>query len=103
MQPYPMHDSFVPALGTTFRVMSASVGPHDLVLSSVTPAASLSPDHPNRPLRAFSLLFQGPAEPVLPQQIYALEQAHLGTFELFLVPIGPDRASGRMRYEAIFN
>jgi hypothetical protein len=103
MQPYPVHDNFIEALGTTFQVMSASTGPQDLVLSSVTPASPVSPDDSNRPLRSFSLLFQDSGEPVLPQRIYALEHARLGIFELFLVPVGPDRASGCMRYEAIFN
>jgi hypothetical protein len=51
--------------------------------------------------RGFSLLFAGPMEPLLPQRIYAIENAEIGRLDLFLVPIGP--AGGHMRYEAILN
>ena len=48
----------------------------------------------------FSLLFAGP-RPALPQAIYALEHADLGSFALFLVPVvsPPDV----QHYEAVFN
>jgi len=49
----------------------------------------------------FSILFKGPATPVLAQNTYHLEHAKLGNLDLFLVPIGPDE-SGGMRYEAVF-
>jgi hypothetical protein len=48
----------------------------------------------------FSLVFSGPLEPLLPQRIYRLEHERLGTFDLFLVPIGPE--DGAMRYQAVF-
>lgn len=48
----------------------------------------------------FSLVFRGPRQPVLPQQIYALTNETLGRLEIFLVPIGPDEAG--LRYEAVF-
>jgi hypothetical protein len=52
--------------------------------------------------RPFSLVFRGPMEPVLQQQIYRLEcEGLVESLDLFLVPIGPD-ANG-MRYEAVFN
>jgi hypothetical protein len=50
---------------------------------------------------SFALLFLGAAEQVLPQQIYGLESATLGRFEVFLVPIGRD-AHGT-QYQAAFN
>ena len=49
----------------------------------------------------FSLVFRGPLQPVLPQRIYRLEHEGLGTLEIFLVPVGPDKDG--MRYEAVFN
>ncbi|MGR8935950.1 MAG: DUF6916 family protein [Gammaproteobacteria bacterium] len=49
---------------------------------------------------AYSLLFRGPLQPLLPQRIYAIRHEQLGQLEIFLVPIGPD-AEG-MRYEAVF-
>jgi hypothetical protein len=48
----------------------------------------------------FSILFRGPLEPVLPQATYPLENDAVGTFELFIVPVGPDE--GEMQYEAVF-
>ena len=49
----------------------------------------------------FTLTFRGPAAPILPQQIYPLTHESLGNWEIFLVPIGPDKQG--MLYEAIFN
>ena len=50
---------------------------------------------------SFSLVFLGPADRLLPQKIYSFEQDQLGSFDLFIVPIGKD-AQG-IQYEAIFN
>ncbi len=48
----------------------------------------------------YSIVFRGPSQPVLAQRIYRIEHAVLGSFELFIVPIGPDQSG--MRYEAVF-
>ena len=48
----------------------------------------------------FSLMFLGPPEPVWSQGTYRVTNEALGTFDLFLVPLGPE--NGRMRYQAIF-
>ena len=37
----------------------------------------------------------------MPQLIYSLEHATLGTLEVFLVPVGPDAVG--MRYDAVFS
>lgn len=49
----------------------------------------------------FSLVFHGPLTPVLPQRIYTVENEALGSFAIFLVPLGPER--GAMRYQAVFS
>lgn len=49
----------------------------------------------------FSLIFRGPAEPILPQRTYPLRHDQLGAFELFIVPVGRDDAG--TRYQAVFN
>ena len=49
----------------------------------------------------FSLIFRGPAGPLLPQRIYTFDFGELGCSDIFIVPIGPDAAG--MRYEAVFN
>lgn len=52
--------------------------------------------------RAFSLLFRGPRDPVLPQSMYTFEHETIGVIEsLFIVPIGRDDQG--TSYEAIFN
>lgn len=50
---------------------------------------------------AFSLVFEGPASPRLSQQIYHFDHNVLGTFDLFIVPIGLSTAG--IRYEAVIN
>lgn len=49
---------------------------------------------------AFTLDWQGPAEPVLEQAIYTLRQGD-DSFEMFIVPLKQDRDG--VRYEAVFN
>ncbi|WP_017328068.1 hypothetical protein [Synechococcus sp. PCC 7336] len=48
----------------------------------------------------FSLLFLGPSEPLLDQQIYRLQHDRIGAADIFLVPVGAD-AEG-VEYEAVF-
>jgi hypothetical protein len=50
---------------------------------------------------SFALLFHGPAEPPLAQRMYSCTQAALGTFDIFIVPVGRDQNS--FHYEAVFN
>lgn len=52
-------------------------------------------------MERFSVYFQGPAEPLLPQGTYSLEHEGMGAFELFLVPLKKDPAG--IQYEAVFN
>jgi hypothetical protein len=49
---------------------------------------------------AFSLMFFGPNQPILPQCIYRINHPEMGGLELFLVPIGI--VNGGMGYEAVF-
>lgn len=51
----------------------------------------------------FSLLFQGPADPVYSQQNFTLSHADIGEVTLFMVPVGRDGdpVSGPVLYEAI--
>lgn len=49
---------------------------------------------------AFSVLWQGPPEPVLEQSIYTLFQADLGERDVFLVPVAEKDAG--IQYEAVF-
>ena len=87
--------TFAPHVGETFA-LAAEPEPIALVLESVTTLA----DRPGG-RDPFSLLFRGPAEPLLPQSIRRLEHAELGVLEIFIVPLTPD--AGGARYEAIFS
>ncbi|MBL1264485.1 DUF6916 family protein [Methylomicrobium sp. RS1] len=49
---------------------------------------------------AYSLLFQGPGQPVLVQRIYRIQQSQLGSMDIFLVPVGKE--AGGIQYEAVF-
>ena len=50
---------------------------------------------------AFSLFFDGPPTPFLPQRTYTLRQPALGEVDMFLVPVG--RKGDGFQYEAVFN
>ncbi|HYP00247.1 MAG TPA: hypothetical protein VER76_08655 [Pyrinomonadaceae bacterium] len=49
----------------------------------------------------FSVLFRGPLDYFLPQRTYGMEHEHLGSMEIFIVPIRKDDAG--FYYEAVFN
>jgi hypothetical protein len=89
--------TFEPLVGQRF-VLRRDIGDAtvDLVLAEATALAHGE----GRPRTPFSLVFRGPAEPVMPQRIYRVDHEELGALELFLVPIGRDAES--VRYEAIF-
>lgn len=54
----------------------------------------------NAQRQPFAVTFEGPSEPVLPQQIYTLDNDELGSIELFLVPVASDDQG--TEYEAVF-
>jgi hypothetical protein len=49
----------------------------------------------------FSLLFRSGSAIVLPQRMYRLKHSALGAIEMFLVPVGRDKAG--IVYQAIYN
>ena len=95
-------DDFAQRVNETFRLdLGADFPGVDAIELTLVEAKAieLSQDHGDR--RApFSLLFRGPAEPVLNQSTYPLDNGTLGRLEIFLVPIGPDQDG--MCYEAVF-
>jgi hypothetical protein len=52
-------------------------------------------------VESFSLIFQGPPSPRLPQKIYEMEHEKLGNFSLFLTAVAGDKEG--ISYEAAFN
>jgi len=90
-------DTFSPHIGELFQVSVDPATSLQLELCEVIGRGSEKEIGKREP---FSLIFQGPAEPVFPQSIYVMEHGAIGTFSLFLVPIGP-KGKG-MLYEAVF-
>ena len=87
--------TFEPRVGDAFALGGTGNDAIELVLESAT-AAGTWPGGRD----PFSLVFRGPAQPLLPQATYRLEHAGLGALEIFIVPIGQDGAV--TRYEAVF-
>jgi hypothetical protein len=59
-------------------------------------------DHQSAPgQQQFSAIFRAPLNAPLRQGLYQLEHARLGTFAIFLVPVGRDERG--VEYEALFN
>lgn len=87
---------FSPLVGRPFAVKFVD-GEIPLTLSEANDLGWSRPGQRN----AFSLVFHGPAKPVMPQRMYRLASADLGELsDVFLVPLGPDEKG--MRYEVIF-
>ncbi|MDD5543535.1 MAG: hypothetical protein PHX83_10220 [Acidobacteriia bacterium] len=80
---------------TKFQVVLSEASKVELQLIQVT-------DHTRVPeWEQFSLIFQGPPEPFLEQKIYSMGHSVLGSFDVFLVPVGKQPAG--FLYEAVFN
>jgi hypothetical protein len=95
-------ETFIPHVGSSFAVQLDGEADPELRLVEATPLGLPSGGaRTGAGFRAaFSLIFQGAVQPVLPQRIYPLVHPAIGRLEIFLVPIGPDRDG--MRYQAIF-
>ena len=50
---------------------------------------------------AFALLWEASRDPVLPQGIYRLSRAGIGSFEVFIVPVGQFETC--TQYEAVYS
>jgi hypothetical protein len=91
---------FVKYINETFRLKLEGSEPLEVELIQVTELGSDMEEDKNRKRRPFSIIFRGPTDRYLPQSIYPLEHPHMGTLDIFLVPIGPDNKG--MRFEAVF-
>ncbi len=90
---------FTPLLGAAFtlHVDAAANWPVHLVEADALGGPADAARQP------FSLVFEGPSQPPLPQAIYGLAHPTLGPapVDVFLVPVA--RSPSGMRYEAVFN
>ncbi len=90
--------TFTPLVQDTFQLSPDPGPPLPLTLVAVKELGEESPV--GRQGNPFALLFRSAPGVPLPQRIYRLEHAGLGSFDLFLVPIGADRTG--VEYEAVF-
>ena len=100
--PIPTKSMFAGALHSSFRLFyqpdqCLELENQCLVLELV--ALNEGPSSPRQ--EAFSLIFTGPGQVILPQHIYPFEHDQMGCFELFIVPTG--RNERGVQYEAVFN
>ncbi len=89
---------FQALIGSRFIVTPPAGEPFPVELLEVT----LLEAHDGPRPQPFSAVFVDPRKSIVwQQQIFHVEQETLGTFDLFLVPIGP--CPQGLRYEAVFN
>ena len=93
-------ETFSGHLGDTFRVYPGDSSPLDVELISATGLGEGAGRGASGRRQPFSIVFRGPGDVPLPQRIYPMEHDRIGSFDLFLVPIGPDEKG--LRYEVIF-
>ena len=90
-------DTFAAHVGQSFRDTEAGTTLELLQVDDLTEVAQNVPPGQRAP---FSLLFRGPAEPVVDQSIRTLAHDELGELAIFLVPIA--READGLRYQAVF-
>ena len=91
---------FSPAVGSLFQVRTEPDVSLELELLEAV-ELNASPISSDTHTRSFSLLFSGPNDVMLPQQICPMSHSDLGELSIFLVPVA--REVDGIRYEAIFN
>jgi len=93
-------EDFEKLVGGAFTICDAEGAPRiALTLSEATP---LSAHHGVEGVRPpFSLIFLGPGDVILPQNLYQLQHDALGAITILLVPVGRD-AQG-VSYQSLFN
>jgi hypothetical protein len=86
--------TYVPLVGSTFRIHRTQASALRVKLVSATQL-------PSDIGESFSLMFRGHANAKLGQETYMIEHPRLGSFPLFLVPVG--RARKGQSFEAVVN
>ena len=97
--------TFEPVVGSRFSVRIGANEWIEVTLVSAVGSGAPATDHgagqsPTR-LTSFSLTFRGPVQPRLHQGTYEFTHETIGTFPLFVVPIGHDSDGATL--EAVFS
>jgi hypothetical protein len=85
--------TYVPLVGSTFKIHRTGASPLSVKLAAATRLQGVG--------ESFSLIFRGHANAKLGQDTYNVEHPSLGTFPLFVVPIG--RATKGQDFQVIVN
>jgi hypothetical protein len=94
--------TFAALQGEAFQVQVAPDDTVAVTLGSATlHGTGANQAVPSRQGERFSLEFLGPRSRFLPQATYRFMHPRLGSFPVFIVPIGAEQDA--FRYEAIFN
>ncbi len=91
-------EDFSARIGDEFRIAVNDGDPVTLVLTAAEVQAAA--ETTDRTDSAFSVVFRGPLNSPLPQQIFEMEHPEMGTLPLFIVPVQQDEQG--IYYEAIF-
>jgi hypothetical protein len=85
--------TYAPLVGSAFKIHRTGASPLSVKLAAATRLHGVG--------ESFSLVFRGHANAKLGQDTYTLEHPSLGTFPLFVVPIG--RATKGQDFQVIVN
>ena len=92
---------FAGRVGERFDVTAGGTAASAIELIEATESTESGGQGPDgRTRNQFSLVFRGPASPLLPQATYRLSHAELGELDVFLVPVGTEPDG--LRYQAAF-
>ena len=97
-------ETFLPHVKTNFRLLlddGKALELHLAEATQITGAHNRVPNKNGMVQDVFSLMFDGPEQPVLPQRCYPVEHEKIGRFELFVVPV--EKITGGIRYQVVFN
>ena len=94
-------EEFSQHVNTKFRVNVESAEPVELELIEVKSYANKNKPGEQPGMERFSLFFRGPLDAFLQQATYSLSHEEMGSFDIFLVPLG--REEKGYSYEAVFN
>lgn len=85
--------TYVPLVGSTFRINREGASPLKVKLVSATPLAGKG--------ESFSLIFRGQRHSEIAERISTLEHPSLGRFDLFVAPVG--RGVKGQDFQAVVN